>query len=246
MSGSLSDAVSNLFAWAWPIPTSRPPGIERPPAMTPIEARLSLVIDRPFQNGYSRRMARPKLFDPDEALDAAVAVFREHGYAGTSAEMLIDAMQIGKQSLYNTFGGKWPLYCSALERYAASETDHHIAALKSGATALAGIERMMKRVVAKAHMPCLGVNSISEFGIDSEGSPDLIRIREVAGQVLRAVLLDKIREAQTDGDLSAELNANHAAAFVLANIAAIRLAARGGAGDTELRALARLSLQALK
>lgn len=191
-------------------------------------------------------MARPKQFDPDVALDAAIDVFREHGYAGTSAEMLVEAMHIGKQSLYNTFGGKWPLYCAALERYAAAETAGHIEALGSAPTALGGVEAMMKRVVAEARLACLGTHSISEFGDAREGTEELARIRQSAGRSLRTALATRLRQAQRDGEASAELDVQHAAGFLIANIAGIRLAARGGAGDAELRALARLSLQALK
>jgi AcrR family transcriptional regulator len=188
-------------------------------------------------------VARPKEFDPEKALAAAVGVFREHGYAGTSAELLTEAMQIGKQSLYDTFGGKWPLYCAALKHYVAAETQSHIAALKAGPTARVGVERMMKRVVAEARMPCLGMSSVCEFG---GGRADLVKIRETAGKTLRAVLISRIREAQADGDMSADMDPQHAAGFLLANVAAIRIAARGGAGDTELRAVERLALQALK
>jgi AcrR family transcriptional regulator len=188
-------------------------------------------------------MARPKEFDPQVALAAAVGVFREHGYAGTSAEMLTDAMQIGKQSLYDTFGGKWPLYCAALGHYSAAETGVHIAALKAGPTAYGGVERMMKRVVAEARMPCLGVSAVCEFG---DSRDDLMKIRRTAGQALRTALVSRIREAQADGDMSADLDPSHAAGFLLANVAAIRIAARGGAGDAELRSLMRLSLQALR
>ncbi len=191
-------------------------------------------------------MARPKQFDPDEALDAAVAVFREHGYAGSSAEMLTASMGIGKQSLYSTYGGKWPLYCAALKRYAEQETRQHIQALKGGRTALEGLDRLLKRVVAEAHLPCLGVGSVQEFGMDSEGSAALVEIREAGGQAMRAALLERVREAQSNGEMSAEVEAKHAVAFVFAQIASLRLAARGGASDAELRALARLSLQALK
>ncbi|MDM0036941.1 TetR/AcrR family transcriptional regulator [Variovorax sp. J22P271] len=188
-------------------------------------------------------MARPKQFDPDEALDAAVGLFREYGFAGTSADMLAEAMQIGKQSLYNTFGGKWPLYCAALERYATAETRSHIEALQRGTKALSGVECMMKRVVAEAHQPCLGVNSISEFGDDRE---DLTKIREAVGTPLRAVLASTIRRAQAEEDLAADLDPNHAAAFLLATVAAIRIAARAGAGEPELRAISRLALRALR
>lgn len=191
-------------------------------------------------------MARPKQFDPDEALDAAVAVFREHGYAGSSAEMLTSAMGIGKQSLYNTYGGKWPLYCAALGRYAEDETGEHLKALRTGKTAMDGLERLFKRVAATAHQPCLGVGSVQEFGTDSEGSAELIEVRAPAGQALQAALLERVRQAQADGELSASLDPKVAVSFVFAQIAALRLTARGGAGETELRALARLSLQALR
>ena len=55
-------------------------------------------------------MARPREFDADAALDGAIGVFREHGFEGASAEMLVNAMGIGRQSLYDTFGDKWQLY----------------------------------------------------------------------------------------------------------------------------------------
>jgi len=187
-------------------------------------------------------MARPKEFDRDEALGAAIGVFGEHGYAGTSATMLTDAMRIGRQSLYDTFGDKWQLYCAAVERYATTESQAHIEALRSGERAIDAIRRLLERVVAKAHKPCLGVGSISEFG---SGQADLSRIHEAAGRSLRAAIAARIRDAQGEGDASPALDADHAAGFLIANISGLRLAARGGAGDEELAALGRLALKAL-
>src|SRR5690606_511005 len=113
---------------------------------------------------YDAFMARTKAFDIDHALDAAIGVFREHGYAGTSADMLTRAMQIGRQSLYDTFGDKWQLYCAAVRRYGERECQAHLRALKHEGKAMDGIRAMLERVVAEARQPCLGVNSISEFG----------------------------------------------------------------------------------
>ncbi|HEY0294406.1 MAG TPA: TetR/AcrR family transcriptional regulator [Bordetella sp.] len=188
-------------------------------------------------------MPRPKEFDRDEALDASIGVFREHGFAGTSAGMLTDAMKIGRQSLYDTFGDKWRLYCAAVQRYAVAEAQAHFAALKTGPKAMDGICRMMERVVAEARMPCLGVSSISEFG---DSRKDLAQLRNAAGRALRAAIADKVRQAQAEGDAAVKLDPGHAAGFLIANVAAIRLAARAGAGDAELRALGRLAITALR
>jgi len=84
-------------------------------------------------------MARPKAFDTDEALDAAVAVFRDHGYEGSSASMLVGAMGIGRQSLYDSFGDKWQLYCAALRRYTTTEVQAHLQTLRREERAIDGI-----------------------------------------------------------------------------------------------------------
>src|SRR4051794_27689810 len=107
-------------------------------------------------------MARPKAFDSDEALDSAIAVFREHGYEGTSAQMLVDALEIGRQSLYDTFGDEWQLYQAAVRRYGLGKVQAHRRAMASGVRAIDGIRAMVERVVAEAALPCLGVGSIAE------------------------------------------------------------------------------------
>src|SRR5258707_12763113 len=62
-------------------------------------------------------MARPKEFDRDVALRRAIPVFWKKGFARTSAEDLVAAMGIGKQSLYDTFGDKRRLFLEALRTY---------------------------------------------------------------------------------------------------------------------------------
>src|ERR1700692_4905861 len=99
-------------------------------------------------------MARPREFDTDAAVDGAIAVFREHGFEGTSAQMLVDAMRIGRQSLYAAFGDKWQLYCSAARRYGMGECAKHFDALRSGARAIDGIGALRSGVSTPAHHTC--------------------------------------------------------------------------------------------
>lgn len=188
-------------------------------------------------------MARPKEFDQGEALDAAIGVFCEHGYAGTSTTMLTSAMKIGRQSLYDTFVDKWQLYCAALRRYGETEIQAHIAALQGGPRAIDGIHRMMARVVQSAHTPCLGVGSVSEFG---DSQQQLNAIRAELGHVLSVPLIARIAEAQRDGDVLNEADAKLLAAFLLASVSALRLSARGGADLGELQGLSQLALRALR
>lgn len=57
---------------------------------------------------------RPRQFEDEKVIDAAVAVFSEHGFAGTSAQDLCDSTGLGRGSLYNAFGSKQALYEQAL------------------------------------------------------------------------------------------------------------------------------------
>ena len=122
-------------------------------------------------------MARPKTFDKDHALEAAVKTFREHGYEATSAEMLVRAMGIGRQSLYDTFGDKWQLYRMAVHHYSTVQTTAHIAALRGPARAIDGIKAMVDRVAREARKPLpwrrlyLGVRERAAGSRGDQGGP---------------------------------------------------------------------------
>ena len=62
-------------------------------------------------------MARYKEFDQDKALNKAMTLFWQKGYASTSIQDLVDHMGIGRRSLYDTFKSKHDLFLAALDRY---------------------------------------------------------------------------------------------------------------------------------
>src|SRR6202158_6047751 len=65
----------------------------------------------------SGRTGRPRSFDFDKALDAAMQVFWRNGYEGASLSALTQAMGINRPSLYAAFGDKETLFRKALDRY---------------------------------------------------------------------------------------------------------------------------------
>jgi TetR/AcrR family transcriptional regulator, transcriptional repressor for nem operon len=188
-------------------------------------------------------MARSREFDVDTALDGAIGVFREHGFEGSSTQMLVDAMGIGRQSLYAAFGDKWQLYCSAARRYGMGECAVHFDGLRSGARAIDGITAMLRRVVETADQPCLGVSSIYEFGASR---PELKEINALLARSLRDAMTARVRDAQREGDVASNLTPEAVAEFLIANIAGIRVAGRGGADRASLTSLADMALRALR
>jgi AcrR family transcriptional regulator len=188
-------------------------------------------------------MARPKEFDVDTAVEAAIAVFREHGFEGTSAQMLVEAMGIGRQSLYDTFGDKWGIYRAAVQRYSQDEVRTHAELLASRERAIEGIRAMLDRVAGEAHQACLGLSATVEFGCTR---PELVKLREASSTTLAGAVKDALARARVQGDVAADLDLDHLATFLITTISSIRLAARAGARPEQIAALVDLALRALR
>lgn len=60
---------------------------------------------------------RPRSYDPEAALDAALETFWAKGYDGTSLEDLRRATGMNRPSLYAAFGDKASIYRRVLERF---------------------------------------------------------------------------------------------------------------------------------
>lgn len=188
-------------------------------------------------------MARSKEFEVDAAVEAAVEVFREHGFEGTSAQMLVGAMGIGRQSLYDTFGDKWGIYRSALRHYCEQECRAHRDALVSSERSIDGIRAMLDRVVAEAGRGCMGLGSVVEFGCTQ---PELVKIRKAFGSSLDKAVREALVEARAQGDVAPDLDLEQLTTFIIGTVGTIRLAARGGASPDHVAAIAELALRALR
>lgn len=64
-----------------------------------------------------RSPGRPREFDMDQALDRAIAVFRERGYHAASIADLKAALGLTPGSLYKAFKDKRAIYLAAFGRY---------------------------------------------------------------------------------------------------------------------------------
>jgi TetR/AcrR family transcriptional repressor of nem operon len=86
-------------------------------------------------------MPRTREFSRDEVLHRAMERFWAQGYDAVSMRDLLDVMQIGRQSLYDTFGDKHSLFLACLERYADAARARVLAPLRAADGGLMAIER---------------------------------------------------------------------------------------------------------
>jgi TetR/AcrR family transcriptional repressor of nem operon len=112
-------------------------------------------------------MARPRSFDPDEALDAARDVFWQKGFQGTSLDDITAATGLAKPSLYAAFGDKSALFLKVLDRYHARIVANAERILDEGPSARDAIERWLKGFVPfcsgiKGSRGCLSVNTAAD------------------------------------------------------------------------------------
>jgi AcrR family transcriptional regulator len=94
------------------------------------------------------KRGRPRAFDREEALRAAMEVFWEKGYEGASLEELQSAMgAINPPSFYAAFGSKERLFFEAVDLYVGTVGYRPIKALESATTAREGVEAMLREAV---------------------------------------------------------------------------------------------------
>lgn len=86
---------------------------------------------------------RPRGFDREAALDAALTEFWRHGYEATSIAALTKAMGINPPSLYASFGDKRQLFTEAVVRYAETHGDYGARALAEP-TARRSVETLLR------------------------------------------------------------------------------------------------------
>jgi AcrR family transcriptional regulator len=191
-----------------------------------------------------RSVGRPKQFDPEAAIDRATAVFQEKGFAGASTGDLLQAMQIGRQSFYDTFHSKRSLYLTALRRHCRERAKVHIRRLNSDHRPLKGVEAMLTGLATDqdAAAQILEVGSIAEFGCSDTEVTDC-RLQSLA--LVHGHLVDRLNEAKRVYEIFQAADCQAAARFVETTMYGFQVAARAGVSATTLESLAKYAVEAV-
>ena len=184
-------------------------------------------------------MARPKEFDQEKALREAVRVFSQQGFAATSTDELMRGMDVGRQSMYDTFGDKRALFLKALEMY-VTESVHSInVELEKPGPALSAVRDALVTFAERGDLSsaegCMGLNAISEFG---QRDAEVTRITRHAALVQRQTLMSVLARAKKQGEVSSDADLESMADFFESTLAGIRMAAKAGKSRLALRSIA--------
>jgi len=190
-------------------------------------------------------MARPREFDEQHAVDAAMNAFWDKGYEATSTQDLCTATGLGRSSIYNTFSSKHALFERSLDHYAEIGLRTRGELLESAEAGHDRIRALLEAAVADeaaGHRGCLMINTVAEFG--ERDSVISARMKEDARRHLE-LLTDHIRVGQADGSIDTRRNPAELAEFVHSTIGGLRLISRRGATESEMLSVAEIALSAL-
>lgn len=191
-----------------------------------------------------RPLGRPRAFNTDKALGAAMQVFWRKGYEGTSLSDLTAAMGVNRPSLYAAFGDKEALFREVLNRYAAGPAAYMQAAL-SAPTARAAVERLLFGAVDLLTNPenpsmCLIAQGTLVCGEEA----DIIR-REVSARRQKGEghLRARLKRAVSEGELPPDTDAAALALYFATVARGLGVSASSGAGRKELLGVVQMALR---
>ena len=192
-------------------------------------------------------MARPRSFDEERALDAAIDCFWSRGLETTSVRDLADHMGIQGPSLYNAFGSKRALFARALERYATRNMRERIARLERRHPPRAAIRAFLQEVIDRSvsdphRRGCLLVNSALE--VAPHDKELRARIAAYLGEIV-AFFRRSIQSAQAAGEVPQKLDCDDTAKLLLGVLLGIRVLARANPDRALLEGVARPALALL-
>jgi TetR/AcrR family transcriptional repressor of nem operon len=192
-------------------------------------------------------MARPRKFDELAVVETASDAFATNGYAGTTLDDLVRVTGLGKQSLYNSFGGKRELFLRAL-------TARTSEAIEAVSEALDGDDATpLERI--RAQMLKLAIALSGDEPHDLLVTKATLELGEhdtavaAAGMAVFQGQLDVYRHCIVDAQLSGEVDPgadpDALAAFFVAVSRGMEVLGSTGVSRAQLTAVALTSLRAL-
>lgn len=174
---------------------------------------------------------RPRSFETEDVLDAALEQFWLHGYRETSTRDLEAQLGISQSSIYNAFGSKLGLLEAALDCYEHKISDALVTPLERSVDGLDAIDGFFAALAAwitsDGRRGCMILNLMAESPDEPEIGERTRTYRQRLRSAFRQALEQEPRVDPAAVDVRAEL--------LMTAVLGLNIAARSGAGPEELQ-----------
>ncbi|MER5637923.1 helix-turn-helix domain-containing protein [Kitasatospora sp. NPDC002227] len=185
-------------------------------------------------------MPRPREFEPEQVLDAAMRRFWERGYRATSIEDLVKATGVKPGSIYSAFpGGKRALFLKSLERYAKLVVPQKLGELDTPGASVAQVRGYFDGLVRDLLSPegrqgCLLVNTAIENAAEDDEAAAVVR-----GHLARLehCMTRALTTAERRGEVRAGLDPAGTARLLVATCQGLMVVGKANPDGTVLRAI---------
>jgi TetR/AcrR family transcriptional repressor of nem operon len=177
-------------------------------------------------------MGRPRTFDEETVIKAALGQFRATGYSGTSLDTLVKATGLAKASIYNAFGDKHALYLRAFESYCLEVVDALTRLLDgSDGAAAERLQGFIRHIADTAGTPssppisCFLSKATAELAAHD---PEVASVAQQTFQRIEEVLTGAVSAAQRAGSVSDSQDPRSTARCILVAVRGLEALAAAG------------------
>jgi len=194
-------------------------------------------------------MARPIEFDKDSVLTNAMQQFWMEGYEASSIQKLLDATDINRGTLYNSFGDKDAFFKSSVEKYnelVKVDIEETLGNDKLNPwKAVAGYfdTAIISAPSKQRVLGCLLVNSVCESIVWDR---EVQKLLKNSLNNIRKALLGRAKEMEKARQLKRGVKADMVADILMNLYLGLQVGARSGKGPRQLSDLTDFTLRSIK
>jgi TetR/AcrR family transcriptional repressor of nem operon len=175
---------------------------------------------------HQRSVGRPREFDEDAVLEAAMCAFWHKGYEATSLADLCECTGLHKGSLYQTFGGKHELFMRSIQHYSDKEFREVAKVAFTSASPIANIRALVNKVCGDVNdeRGCLMINTMVEL---APHDPEVKAAIDASIDRRLQATIEILTQAQKAGEVRAELQPEKLARQLMVTLAGVAATVKG-------------------